>query len=203
MLKLILPLTLMLLSVCAIAQTEANIYPKTADYVEHKPLKTALIIERRSKGSIAMGGGCDYKITGIDDKTLDIKLKKEYFLVERNDSLFVNCHYLGDKWYGLAFYKTDRYIFFLGCQSKVMNDNGTVLAAGVMFGVVGGAIAGMGAATDRYNYVIDLQAKRMHFVEPEYMIEVFGDTELFQRYKKEKDLYTTETLMKYLVEFFE
>ncbi|MCB0696986.1 MAG: hypothetical protein KDC07_06460, partial [Chitinophagaceae bacterium] len=155
MLKLTLTSILIISSACAHAQAEAFIYPKTIDYIEKTPVASNLIIEPRSRGSIIAGGGAEYKIYSPYDNNINKKLKKEYFLVERNDSLFVNCHYLRDKWYSLSFFRNERYIFFVSGPSSLMNNNGAVVGAGLMFGLVGGAMAGMAQAGAKYNYVID------------------------------------------------
>lgn len=182
----------------AVAQQEAYIYPKTADYRANKPIKSQLVVERRTKGSILMSGGSDYKIFHLMDEQLNKKLKKEYFLVMQNDYLFVNCIFMGNKWYGLSFYRNDDYIFFVGGSSSLLNSNERMGSSGLLFS----GLAGADAAMARYNYVIDLRNKSTHFVEPEYMKSIFGETELYERYKKEKNPYLTEVVLQYLNEHY-
>lgn len=182
----------------AAAQKDVYIYPKTSDYTENKPIKTKLIIEQRPRGVIALNGGSDFKIYHLMDEELSKKLKKEYFLVMENGNLFVNCIYIGNKWYGPSFYRNENYIFFIGGPSTLLNYNERTGGGGIIFG----GLAGADAATTRYNYVIDLHKKSIHFVEPEYMKKVFGETELYERYRKEKNPYLTETVKKYLEEFY-
>lgn len=96
------------------AQQKAIIYLTIADYATGKGITADVTIEKRSGGSIAMVGGCDYKISSETDDALSKELKKNYMVVQRNDSLFINCmKAIGNKWYGLAFYTNKDYIFFL------------------------------------------------------------------------------------------
>lgn len=183
----------------AVAQQDAFIYPKTADYLADKPNRTKLIIEKRTKGSIMLSGGSDYKIYHLTDDELNKKLKKEYFLVMQNDNLFVNCTYIGNKWYGLSFYRNDDYVFFVAGPSYLLNDNERVGSSGALFG----GLAAADAANTKYNYVIDLRNKSIHFVEPGYMKKIFGETELYERYKKENNPYLTEVVLQYLKENYE
>lgn len=196
--KILIALLFILSSGYALAQTEAYIYPSTADYKAGKPIVSPLLIEKRSKGTIVLSGGSDYKITHPENKELSKKLRKEYFLVMCNDSLFVNCHFMGGNWYGLSFYRNNQYIFFVGCASSLLDNNEFISGQGV---IVGGLV-GADAATARYNYVIDLENKSTHLVEPAYMKKIFGETELYERYKNEKNPYLTETVKKYLAEFY-
>lgn len=183
----------------AAAQKHAFIYPKTSDYLANKHISIKLIIEKRRKGSIMLGGGNDYKIYHPTDEALNKKLRKEYFLVMRNDSLFVNCTYIGNKWYGHSFYRNNDYVFFVAGPSYLLNDNERFGSGGALFW----GLAAADAAITKYNYVIDLRNKSIHFVDPGYMKKVFGETELYERYSKEKNPYLTEVVLQYLKEHFE
>jgi hypothetical protein len=152
--------TIFLIPIIVTAQDNAIIYPTLTDYIAQNHMTADIIIEQRSSGSIAMVGGCDYKIYSEDGK-LSKELKNNYIAVQRNDSLFINCHdIIRSKWYGLAFYTTKDYIFFTAStsgQKKHQIDMKQVDPAyGMMFGAVGAGIAGAENAKLRYNYVLDL-----------------------------------------------
>lgn len=192
--RLLITTACFIYSTFAIAQSEAKLYATTDDYVKNKPTVTVVTIEKRSSGSIAMVGGSDYKIFSEDDKELSKQLKKEYFLVERSDSLFVNFKHIGGNWYGLSFLRNDKYVFFIGAESKLKNS--ADMAA--MFGAMGG-LASAGA---KYNYVLRLADGEVSFVTKKVMKEILGDTELYNRYIREQYPYSNETIVKYLEEFY-
>lgn len=173
------------------AQSDAKLFANTEDYKTGNAVTEPVIIIKRSAGSIAMTGGSDYKICSDEYPKLGKELRKEYFLVERNDSLFVNFKQLGGKWYGLTFYRNDDYAFFIGGASKLQNSD----EATVMFGAVGGlATAGI-----TYNYVLDLKKNKTLFVSKDFMKEFLGEkSELYQFYRKEEYPYSTETVQKYI-----
>lgn len=178
-------------SIQGLAQNEARLYLTLDDYINQKPTIKVLTIDKRSGGSIAMSGGSDYKVYEKTDKVFSKEIKKDYYLVERNDSLFVNMRHLGGSWYGLSFYRNNKYIFFVGAESKLQNDG----AAASMFGVAGGlATAGI-----EYNYLIDLSDKSQKFLTPTFMKELLGENSVaYLEYKKEEYKYSTETILKYL-----
>lgn len=194
MIKLLITLSSLIYATGAYAQCEGKLYATTADYVQKKPTTATVIIEKRSGGSIAMIGGSDYKIYKEGDKALTKELKKTYFLVECNDSLYVNFKYMGSHSYGVSFYRNDEYVFFIGAESNVKNSDNAAL----MFGAIGG----LAAAGAKYNYILNLSDRSIHFVEPEYMKKIFGETELYQRYKNEKNPYLTEVVLQYLKEHY-
>lgn len=185
----------MVYAIGAYAQCDAKLYATTDDYVQMKHTSATVTIEKRSGGSIAMIGGSDYKIYNDGDKALSKELKKTYFLVECNDSLYVNFKYMGSHSYGVAFYRNDNYIFFIGAESKVKTSDNAAL----MFGAIGG----LATAGAKYNYILNLSTRSIRFVTPTVMKDIFGDTELYARYKNEPYPYSTETLLKYLYEFYQ
>ncbi len=199
--------TIFLIPIIVTAQQDAIIYPTLADYIVQKHIIADVIIEQRSSGSIAMAGGCDYKIYSEDGK-LSKELKNNYIAVQRNDSLFINCHdIIRSKWYGLAFYTTKDYIFFTAStsgQKKHQIDMKQVDPAyGMLFGAVGAGIAGAENAKLRYNYVIDLTTGEVYVLNIRSMqIVLKNHPDVDQEYMEAGHPADTASILRYLKKAF-
>lgn len=192
---LLITLALCAQGILSYSQSIAKLYLNTDAYTSNQPEEKAITIKTRGGGAIAMVGGADYTLEVEGNKKLTKKLRFDYFLVDYNDTLFVNCRYIGTIGYGITFYKNDKYIFFLGPTSGLVGGNG---------GLLTGTTLGIIQAGSTYNYVVDLERKKIMFAGVDFMKELIGDdTELYKKYRKDPSKFTTTSLMKYLKEIFE
>lgn len=111
----------------------------------------------RSTGDIVMMGGNDYKLIS-EDKSIKKKIiKKRIYAYSDGSELYVNCFQLGcQPWYAKVIYREGDIIHFNAGMS-----NSKAMAAAMMGGAVGGAMA----ATQRYHYEVDLNNGELKFIE--------------------------------------
>lgn len=198
MIKYLFIFSFLFISSYSHAQTESIIYPTLSDYRENKGLKAKVVVDKRSQSSILMVGGCDYKIHTDEDDKLNKLINKEYTLIQYKDSLFVNCRIIRNKWYGLSFFKNEKYLFFTGATSGLREHRKYMeyFSSGM-----GGAIGGAMDASQVYNYAIELSTGEVLFVTKKFMQELLSSQpELYEKYAAEKSPYYTGTILKYLEE---
>jgi len=147
--------------VFSFSQSPQIIYPKGAymsfeEIINKTPSRQIdLQIIKRTKGDIKMNGGNDYKLDTEDESIPRKFLKKEVCAYSKGDTLYLNClPYKVQTWYTPVISDGNFLIIRAGLSAK-SKEYGQTIAAGVMFGAVGGAIAGANAAMLRKLYAID------------------------------------------------
>lgn len=141
-------------------QTE---YPQGA-YMSLEELRDKLPSENyellpllRTDGDIVMMGGNDYKLISEDKSIKNKIIKKQIFAFSDGSDLFVNCFQFGCQfWYAKVNYREANIIRFNAGMS-----NSKATSAAMMGGAIGGAIA----ATQRYLYEVDLNTGELKFIE--------------------------------------
>lgn len=120
--------------------------------------------EVRSKNKQFWWGGNDYKFT-TGDKETDKILKKDAFAVKRNDTLYVNCRNLTIEKarFGNGYAKAKRMgkhsLLFVNKINGVSTQR-KAMTAGLVFGVVGSAIAAKNQIDQQVCYIISSGTKR-------------------------------------------
>jgi len=157
-------------------------------------------IQKRSDGDIAMVGGNDYKVSSETKSISNKIINKEIFAISIGDSLFINCFRLGlQPKYTLAKYDSDLFFFTAGIPSSKNSD---VYAASYFLGPIGGGIAGANAALKRFPYIMSLQDCRAIILTREsFTYLLHPHTELYEKFRKEKDKDSDSTLIKYYREY--
>jgi len=144
-------------------------------------------IERRTDKEILRSGGNDYKIAS-ENKALTKKLKQEYWAVEANDSLFVNCRFTAhSQWYALALHRSKEYLYYKA--ESVNHPNNAVLVGAVAGGALGAAIAGAATAkVNRYDFLTILTSNDTYELTTKSFIWILkskGDSTLVQQFEHE------------------
>ncbi|MFT6844172.1 MAG: hypothetical protein ACJAUV_000344 [Flavobacteriales bacterium] len=181
-----------------------GVYMSFNEVIERKPSQdTDLIVIKRTKGSIKMSGGNDYKLIK-EDKSIKKKIiKKKYIGYSNGDTLFINCfHYKIQPWY-TPILSDGKFLVIKGGLSmdpKIQKEQITNNAQmGYMFGAVGGAIQGAQMALLRFIYVIDKKTNKIITVTPEFIQEHLKDMpELLNDFTTEIEPSNQEKLLKYL-----
>jgi hypothetical protein len=154
---------------------------------------------RRTQGDIGFNGGNDYEIKSKIDTLGKIFIKKKMYAYVKSDSVFLNCifHEHGT-WYALAITKGN-YIVFKGAMSnKEFND--ATIGSSVLFGAIGGGIAGASAAKKRFLYVFSLRTGNVKPLTKNYVAGRLKDNspELVEQYNAEPEPELEATLVKYI-----
>lgn len=138
---------------------------------------TSLKVEKRSKNSILMTGGADYKISVGSDGSMCKYLKSRCFAVLADTSLYINCKRLRYKklrfggWYAPALRIGD-HIFFsaIPLGSVIAGDDATMDV--MLGGELGDAIAASALIFKRVYYEINPKTGKVEFVSKERMEEL-------------------------------
>lgn len=156
-----------------------------------EPISSLKLIEHSVSHQVWVGGN-DYKFT-TEDKDIDALLKKNAFLVEFQDTLYINLRSLrfgkyrfGNGYAKALVYGQDKILFIAPRLGKV-NVN-----MGVMFGAIGGAMGGVLANSqnikDRVCYIVeddgDGEKRSIMMVDDEFMDNLLEqDLEMLKRYQ--------------------
>lgn len=153
---------------------------------------------RRTESDIGFNGGNDYEIKSDIDSLNKKFIKKIVFAYVKNDSLYLNCiHYKLSTWYALCMTQGT----FLAFKGAMSNDKSSeeVAPYGVLFGAIGGGIAGANAAKKRFLYVLSLRTGNVRLLKKEYLAERLKDNQnLLDRFNNEKDQESESILIKYI-----
>lgn len=156
-----------------------------------EPLSSLKLIEHSVSHQVWVGGN-DYKFT-TEDKDMDALLKKNAFLVEYQDTLYVNLRSLrygkykfGNGYAKALVYGQDKVLFIAPRLGKLN------LNMGVMFGAIGGALGGalIGSQNikDRVCYIVEDdgegEKRSIMMVDDEFMDNLLEqDSEMLNRYQ--------------------
>ena len=153
---------------------------------------------RRTQGDIGFNGGNDYEITSDIDSLSKRYIKKTIYAYVKNDSLFLNCvHHKLSTWYALSLTQ-GTFIAFKGAMSNA-NASEEVAPYGVLFGAIGGGIAGASAAKKRFLYVLSLRTGNARLLDKDYLAARLKENQiLLEQFNKETDQSSDSTLIKYI-----
>lgn len=205
------PIGLLILLILSFSSLYGQVssYPKGVymSYDEVNKKTPSLLIElekkKRTKGEIKMTGGNDYKLYKSDKSISKIKIKRDFFAYSDGDTLFINCmHYKIQAWY-TPLLSDGKYMVICGGLSmnpKIRKEQLRNRAQiGSLFGPIGGGIQGAKLAMLRFVYIIDSNSDQLIPVTRNHLIEMLEETpELLIQYKKEKEQYNVEVIVKYL-----
>jgi TonB family protein len=196
---------LLLISCFAInCYPQNNVFPNGV-YLSLEQLKNKtpafdanLQVIRRSESDIGFNGGNDYEIQSDIDSLNKKFIKKKMYAYVKNDSVFLNCiHHDLSTWYALCLTK-GTYLAFKGAMSN-STANKEVMPYGVMFGAIGGGIAGANAAKKRFLYALSLRTGNARLLTREYLSERLKERpELLSQYNAERDQESESTLIMYI-----
>jgi len=135
---------------------------------------------------------CSVKVFTSEDKTLRRTLRNKALYVMIHDTLYINCsRAIKDEMriYATVTKLTNDKMFFV-IPSDQLNNNASVVAAGVMGGLIGGAIAGAIAGTKKgqagVSCLWDMATETVTILSPKNMKSILKvDKELFRQYKEE------------------
>lgn len=184
------------------AQNAVKVFNTFIDYTNQNPKTcSSVIVERRTQGDIFMSGGNDYKIYSID-KTLSKDIKKVFWGIECNDSLFVNCfhHKLGF-WYAYA-EKIGERLFLKASITLDKEQQQKMAMTSYALGPIGGGISAGKLAQLRYYYNIDLTTGEITYLSKKKMLEFIAKFPiLVEQYDLEPKPEDINILRKYLEEY--
>ena len=158
-----------------------------------------LEVIRRTQSDIAFNGGNDYELKSNNDSLNKSFIKKKMFAYVKNDSIFLNCmNYQLSTWYALILTRGN-YMVFKGAMSNSRSSQ-EVSPYGVMFGAIGGGIAGANAAKKRFLYVLSLRTGNVRELTKEYLIQRLKENQesLLEQYNAEKEPKSEEVLLRYI-----
>jgi hypothetical protein len=158
-----------------------------------------LEVIRRTQSDIAFNGGNDYELKSNNDSLNRSFIKKKMFAYVKNDSIFLNClNYQLSTWYALILTRGN-YMAFKGAMSNSRSSQ-EVSPYGVMFGAIGGGIAGANAAKKRFLYVLSLRTGNVRELTKEYLIQRLKENQesLLEQYNAEKEPESEEVLLHYI-----
>ena len=196
MLTSLFSIILMVLVPSLSAQQEVKLYKTFEDYkADSCTINKYVKINYRTETDIRNFGGNNYSIYSSHRKFMR-ELKRDYWGVERNDSLFINCLPLGlGTWYAYA-EKVGNNLFFVATKSNTQD----AVMIGILFGAIGSAIAS--SQVSRHYYILDIETGIPSYLNRATMFELlsFDDT-LQQQYKNEETPEKVVVLRKYLQEY--
>lgn len=200
-------LTLLIIIICfphyASCQIQALVYPDLESYIAEAPSNDIIEIDEHNDldGYIDK----DYNIHWPGDlRSRDFQ--KNTWAVESMGTLYINCTIIRYKWFAPVLYRNDRYIYFRGFMSRLKehemqmhmggrkrmnreNNNRNAVGLGLLGGV--GAVAASNVnnnvkmRSDRYNYLVDLQTKRVLVIDIPQMQDLLANhPELDRKYMK-------------------
>ena len=157
-----------------------------------------LQVIRRTEGDIGFNGGNDYEIKSSIDSLNKKFIKKTMFAYVKNDSLFLNgFHHKLSTWYALC-QTQGNFLAFKGCMSNDKN-SAEVVPYGIMFGAIGGGIAGASAAKKRFLYVLSLRTGNVRPLKKEYISERLKENkDLLEAFNKEGEKVSDSVLVNYI-----
>lgn len=157
-----------------------------------------LQVIRRTEGDIGFNGGNDYEIKSDIDSLNKRFIKKIMFAYVKNDSLFLNgIHHRLSTWYALSLTQGT----FLAFKGSMSNDKASseVAPYGIMFGAIGGGIAGANAAKKRFLYVLSLRTGNVRPLKKEYISERLKENQsLLDQFNNENDKESDSALINYI-----
>jgi hypothetical protein len=205
--KSILTLIVIVLSIAGFAQGKE--YPKGA-YMSLEEIKARtpsvqldLQVERRTDGNIKMVGGNDYKLSSDDKNIKRSFFKKQMWAYSDGKTLFLNCSRLKVRpWYANVI-NDGRYLVFRGAMSQekdvMKKQQSQDMAIGMMFGAIGGGLAGMEMAMMRFLYVLDKDTGEVIAIDQRTMNILLGDVpQLLDAFLNEPNRTEEETWIRYL-----
>ena len=176
--QIILSLSLLLIleltqNVVAQQQYPRGIYMTFEEIQNRQPsLPDSAKVKKRSGFDISMVGGNDYRIKS-SNKVINKKLKRKAWAYSDGDTLYINCRkYKALKWYTKVLSYGDYLLFDAGMSKLTKNENGGAVAAGVMFGAIGGAMAGAAMAQMRFPYAIEVRTNTMYLITLDFIDKV-------------------------------
>lgn len=127
------------------------------EFINNNPsIDFNFIVIKRSNFSIAMMGGNNYKVKVLDNSMDPSRVKRKFWGICDGKECYINCFPISKiKHYGQLLLEGIQ-AYFYAMPSNQERRNST-MAAGVMFGAVGGAVAGASAAFDRNLYRLDFK----------------------------------------------
>lgn len=173
----ILPIVaiIMLLTQNVVAQQQypRGIYMTFEEIQNRQPsLPDSAKVKKRSGFDISMNGGNDYRIKS-SDKAIKKILKRKAWAYSNGDTLYINCRqYKVQTWYAKVLSYGDYLLFDAGMSKLTKNENGGAVAAGVMFGAIGGAMAGAAMAQMRFPYAIEVKTNTLHLITLDFIDKV-------------------------------
>ena len=159
-------------NVTAQQQYPRGIYISFEEIQNRQPsLPDSANVKKRSGFDISMNGGNDYKIISLDNAINKI-LKRKAWAYSDGDTLYINCRqYKAQKWYAKVLSYGDYLLFDAGMSKLTKKENGAA-AAGVMFGAIGGAMAGAAMAQMRFPYAIEVKTNTLHLITLDFIDKV-------------------------------
>jgi hypothetical protein len=152
----------------------------------------------RTHVDIAFNGGNDYELKSVNDSLGSVFIKYKMYAYSHNDSVFINCyHYKLYKWYALCLTHGN----FLAFKGAIEEGQASQAAGyGVMFGAVGGGVAGAMEAKKRYIYVLSMRTGNIRLLTKEYLAQRLQENNpaLLEKFSNEKDPQSEEVLLTYL-----
>ncbi len=176
-----------------------GIYMTLEQLRKRKPTFDAdFTVIRRTQGDIGMNGGNDYEIKSTIDSINKKFIKKTMVAYVRNDSVFINCiHYGIGTWYALSL-SHGPFLTFKGCMSSEQSAS-EVSPYGMMFGAIGGGLAGASAAKKRFPYVLSLRTGNVKSLNKGYLQERLKEKpNLLNQFNTERDQESEFTLFNYV-----
>jgi hypothetical protein len=185
------------------AQQKMKVYPDLNSFKSNYPYFSAEIdiIERTASG-VYLSGKNDYIIRSSSRKIN--KVLKNYWGVESNDSLYLNCKVvLKTDGYALALFKSSKWIYFRGDAARVRGlkdySGGGVFFAGFMFGLPGALLAAGSAGTKRFDYILDVESSEPFALNQQMLRNIIrNNSKLLQEYEADGSPETPEFYVYYL-----
>ena len=205
--KTIVSLTFTVLStVTLFSQQKMGGYLNFNEFKYNTPkYETEFKVEKRTKTSIVMMGGNDYKVTNQNPEITASVIKNELWGVYSCDTLYLNSKKITKViWYSKV-EELGRYDFLkvpFPASKKIQNELGVSFTnLGTSFGAVGGAVSGAQLATMRLLFVFDSETGDTIFLNEENLTKLLEQNkELKNNYLSEVDRNNEETIKKYLFE---
>lgn len=172
-------------------QYPRGIYMSFKEVQDRQPsLTDSAIVKKRSGFDISMNGGNDYRIKSLDKTTKKI-LKRKAWAYSDGDTLYINCRqYKAQNWYAKVCSYGDYFLFDAGMSKLTKNKNGGAIAAGIMFGAIGGAMAGAAMAQMRFPYAIEVKTNTLHLITIDFIDKVMSkkDEAAYGRFLNKKEV---------------
>lgn len=136
---------------------------------KHPSMPLKCVISRRTKTSIIMNGGNDYKVTDLMDTIPTRTLSRKIYAIASGDSLYLNGFAQGLQFDYMKVMVEGKYFVFRGGIPFVLKKELGTRPSGAALFALGGAFGGASGALVRYLYILDATTGTLKYLNDEYL----------------------------------
>ncbi len=180
-----------------------GIYFSLEELISKEPKKTsALVVQKRPTGSIKRKGGNDYKLYDSNFNFSHSDVKNKIFAYSNGTELFINGTKYDLQHYYFRVVNDGKYLVFKsGIPTNAKKESVQMQIASTK-APVGKKMSGPFLATMRFVYILNKETGKITVVDKRNIESIIGDVpSLLNRYNLEDQKSSTETLLKYIVEY--